>query len=452
MSREGRAGHMGIESLKSIFVGKGSYTDMGDRYPVLDQNRQSNIKDLYVVGDIAGTPDVKAAINSGFELANHLADSARPEVATADCDVLIIGGGPAGVAAALEFEKRGVSYLLLERKRLFNSIATLGESRKLYLAETGPPEVRGDLRFGDGSVADCLAGWDEDLGGRKLNAVLGETVSKINKRDLFEVKTQTKTYLAQRVVVAIGKLTFLGKLDPLSEENPRVQYILDDVEKRFTKKRLLVIATDACSLAFDTACKLAAHNDVTLICEESHDHAGETEIDCSCVDVKMTGTIAFRPSTKVTSIQGGEVEVASPAGSERLNFDYILPMTRFEQEVPVETLDAFGLKYENRWNVGRLWTFIPILLGVAAFYTALKFWGWNYKWMGLYAGDFYPILYSLAVVVFGIKAMHKYAYVYNDKAQIKRYLSMMFFQVVFFTVLPLLVIRNGGFAWGRLPS
>ncbi len=51
------------------------------------------------------------------------------------------------------------------------------------------------------------------------------------------------------------------------------------------------------------------------------------------------------------------------------------------------------------------------------------------------------------MVGFGLKAMHKYAFVYNDRAQIKRYLSMMFFQVIVFTVLPLFVIRSGG-AWG----
>ena len=243
-------------SFKSVFVGRGSYTDMGDRYPVLDKNRQSNIKSLYVVGDIAGTPDIKAAIDSGYKLAGHIASLPRPAMGPADCEVLIIGGGPAGVTVAIDMEKRGISYLLLERKRIFNSIATLGNSRKLYLAATGPSEVPGDLDFEDCTVAECLSAWDRDLQGRKLNVKLGETVSKINKRDLFEVKTNERTYLAHRVVVAIGKLTFLGKLDPVGEENPRVRYVLEEAQRRFSGKRLLVIASDACSLAFEAACKL----------------------------------------------------------------------------------------------------------------------------------------------------------------------------------------------------
>lgn len=436
-----------LRSIASMFVGKGSFTDMGDRYPILDKNRQSSIEGLYVVGDIAGTPDIKAAINSGHELASHLASAPRPDLGTADVEVLIIGGGPAGVTVATALQQRGISYVLLERRRLFNSIASLGTSRKLYLAATGPAAVRGALAFQDCTVAECISQWAQDLKNHSLNVTLGETVSAVTKRDLFEVKTDQRTYLAHRVVVAIGKLTFLGKLDPVGEENPFVRYTLEDAETDFAGKRLLVIASDACSLAFETACRLAAANDVTLVCEESHAHTGETRIDCGCVDVRMTGRITFLPSTTVTAVRGGEVGLETPRGAKRLSFDHILPMTRFEQEVPVETLKAFGLRYENRWDVRRLWTFIPTLLFVAAFYTALKFWGWGYRWIGLYAGDFYPILYSLLVVGFGLKAMHKYAFVYNDKAQIKRYVSMMFFQVIFFTVLPLFVIRNGG-AWG----
>ena len=74
-----------MQNLKSVFVGKGSYTDMGSRYPVLDRSGQSNIKGLFVVGDIAGTPDIKAAINTGHDLASHLVSLPRRAAGPADC-------------------------------------------------------------------------------------------------------------------------------------------------------------------------------------------------------------------------------------------------------------------------------------------------------------------------------------------------------------------------------
>jgi len=89
------------------FTRPGSIWDMGPRFPVLDSNRQSSIPGLYLAGDVTGTPDIKAAINAGAEAARHLL--AQELICKPPCDahVLIIGGGPAGVAAALEFEKAG---------------------------------------------------------------------------------------------------------------------------------------------------------------------------------------------------------------------------------------------------------------------------------------------------------------------------------------------------------
>ena len=91
-----------------------------------------------------------------------------------------------------------------------------------------------------------------------------------------------------------------------------MRYVLEEAERQFSGKRLLVVASDACSLAFETACKLAPHNEVTLICEESHDHSGETKIDCGCVDVTMTGSITFLLSTPVVAVHDRDVDIYSP--------------------------------------------------------------------------------------------------------------------------------------------
>lgn len=37
-------------------------------------------------------------------------------------DVLIIGGGPIGIACALEAQKKGLSYLVVEKGTLVNSL------------------------------------------------------------------------------------------------------------------------------------------------------------------------------------------------------------------------------------------------------------------------------------------------------------------------------------------
>jgi thioredoxin reductase len=85
----------------SWFTKPGGVFDMGPRFPLLDKNRESSIRGLYMAGDVTGTPAIKAAINTGKEVARHLME--REIVCKPPCDanVVIIGGGPAGVSAAL---------------------------------------------------------------------------------------------------------------------------------------------------------------------------------------------------------------------------------------------------------------------------------------------------------------------------------------------------------------
>ncbi len=53
----------------SWFTESGSTFDMGPRFLLLDTNRQSSISGLYMAGDVTGTPEIKAAINTGAEVA-----------------------------------------------------------------------------------------------------------------------------------------------------------------------------------------------------------------------------------------------------------------------------------------------------------------------------------------------------------------------------------------------
>jgi len=78
------------QALRSFIVGKGSITDFGDRYPVLDRRNMSSIAGLYIVGNIAGTPDIRAAINAGHDIGSLLgrSDGLPENIEQADYDVV----------------------------------------------------------------------------------------------------------------------------------------------------------------------------------------------------------------------------------------------------------------------------------------------------------------------------------------------------------------------------
>ena len=72
------------------------------RRPVLRAHFESNIPGLHIIGDLAGAPVVKLAMEQGSDLADYLAIQPDAKSKDLDCwDIIIAGAGAAGLNAAL---------------------------------------------------------------------------------------------------------------------------------------------------------------------------------------------------------------------------------------------------------------------------------------------------------------------------------------------------------------
>ena len=70
---------------------------MVQRRPAVNADRESNIRGLYIIGDLAGAPVIKLAMAQGYEIIEHIAS--KPDAVSDDpnmYDVLIVGAGAAG--------------------------------------------------------------------------------------------------------------------------------------------------------------------------------------------------------------------------------------------------------------------------------------------------------------------------------------------------------------------
>ncbi len=91
--------------------------------PDLDEYYQSKVPGLYLVGEAAGKPLVKNAVNLGRAVIEHTLRSglrpgalAQQNTPQTPCyDVVIIGSGPAGLSAALSCVQRKLSYVVIEK-------------------------------------------------------------------------------------------------------------------------------------------------------------------------------------------------------------------------------------------------------------------------------------------------------------------------------------------------
>jgi hypothetical protein len=100
--------------------------------PIVDGEYESSVKGLFVIGDVTGLPLVKVAANQGREVIERMEKGGLLKTSEDQegLDLVIVGGGPAGISAAIECEKRHLKYVLLERTSLANTVRTFPSGKK----------------------------------------------------------------------------------------------------------------------------------------------------------------------------------------------------------------------------------------------------------------------------------------------------------------------------------
>src|SRR3954453_23222138 len=105
-------------------------------------------------------------------------------------DLIIVGSGPAGLAAASHAQTNGLSYTLIERTAHLADTIDAYQARKYVMAEPMMIPARGEVPFQAGSREAILRAWSEHAGARKLDIRFNAEVKAIARDgERFRVRT-----------------------------------------------------------------------------------------------------------------------------------------------------------------------------------------------------------------------------------------------------------------------
>src|SRR5438105_4364595 len=241
---------------------------MGADMPTLTGEFETTVPNLFIIGELGGLALIKNAINQGRECIDNVLDrftakgTARtiPDV----YDVLIIGAGPAGIAASLRAIQHKMKYLTLERDEIGGTVAKYPRQK---LVMTSPVEfpMYGKFKKTELSKENLLTFWDKVLHRADFQVRAGEKVDDIKKGSdgIFTVTTSKSQYRTRAVILALGKTGTPRKLGVKGEEMPKVMYRLIEADHYINKKILVIGGGDS---AVEAAMGLAHQvgNEVTL--------------------------------------------------------------------------------------------------------------------------------------------------------------------------------------------
>jgi len=236
--------------------------------PFLTSEYETSLKNLFIAGELTGLALIKNAINQGRQCIDTVA-ARRSAVggsraASEIYDVLIVGAGPAGIAASLRAIERKLHYLTIDEGEIGGTVAKYPR-QKLVLTSPVEFPVYGKFKKTELSKEDLLAFWNQVLQRVDFKFRKGERVEHVEKGPdgIFRLTTPKGQYRARAVLLAIGKTGNPRKLGVKGEDLPKVMYRLIEADHYVHKKLLVVGGGDS---AVEAAMGLAYQvgNTVTL--------------------------------------------------------------------------------------------------------------------------------------------------------------------------------------------
>jgi thioredoxin reductase (NADPH) len=227
--------------------------------PVLKPNFESNVPGIYVAGELGGMGLIKNALTQGQQALEAIARAGVKR--RGSLDVLIVGAGPAGLAASLAAKKLGLSYQTLEQEALGGAVFQYPRGKLVMTAPVELPIV-GKVQFRNTSKEELLRFWTGTCEGNGLQIRYKERVESIERKDgMFHVRSSMQQYVASAVLLAIGRRGTPRKLGVRGEELPKVVYRLIDPEQYRGQKVVVVGGGDS---ALEAAASIAELGDTSV--------------------------------------------------------------------------------------------------------------------------------------------------------------------------------------------
>jgi CRP-like cAMP-binding protein/thioredoxin reductase/Fe-S-cluster-containing hydrogenase component 2 len=256
-------------------------------------------------------------------------------------EVAVIGAGPAGISAAANAARHGLSHVLLEKGRLANTIFEY-QKGKHVMAEPRKLPLRSEVAFSEGKREALLAAWAAAIEGGNVNLRPGEVQSIQRNGDGFAITHDGQVSRARNVVLAIGVQGTPRRLGVPGEDRPHVVYSLSDPDDFVGKNILVVGAGDS---AIENALALSVKNKVA-ISNLKAEFARAKDANVKLVmDAIARGAIRHITHANVTRIEADRVLIDCAEGPVELPCDRVI--VRAGAIPPRKFLEACGIALPN---------------------------------------------------------------------------------------------------------
>jgi thioredoxin reductase (NADPH) len=330
-----------FDAIKLVFGTEKRGVDI----PLVKPNFETNIPGLFIAGELGGMGLVRKAVEQGRQAMSAIRDTLKGNGNT-DFDVLIVGAGPAGIAAGLGAIQHKLRYRIVEQEDSLGGTVYHYPRNKIIMTAPVQLPIVGKVRMSEISKEALLEFWDGIVGKTGLKISFRERMESIQPNGKnFQIKTSGGEYSARAVLLAIGRRGTPRKLDVPGEELPKVVYRLIDAEQ-YRGQRVLVVGGGDSALEAALAIADEAGTEVTLSYRGDAFGRVKAKNRQRLDEAQKQGRIRVLLKSNVLRIEPAEVRLELESGQATLPNDAVIISAG--GVLPIDLLKKVGIQFETK--------------------------------------------------------------------------------------------------------
>ncbi|MDQ0219015.1 YpdA family putative bacillithiol disulfide reductase [Peribacillus cavernae] len=250
-------------------------------------------------------------------------------------DVIVIGGGPCGLAAAISLKAAGKKVLVIEKGNIVNTVYHY-PTHQTFFSSSEKLEI-GDVAFITENRKpvrnQALAYYREVVKRKELRVHTFERVGRIDKQadDSFIVHTSKGEYKARQVVVATGYYDNPNYMHVLGEELPKVYHYFKEGHPYFNTDVLVIGGKNS---SVDAALELVNSGARVTVLYQGSEYSPSIKpwILPEFESLVNSGTIMMEFNAKVVEITEDHVIYQVKDQMKTIKNDFVFAMTGYHPD------------------------------------------------------------------------------------------------------------------------
>ena len=314
--------------------------------PQVDEAFQTNIPGVFIAGELGGMGLIRNAVSQGVQAVEAISalDGLGME---GRHDLVIIGAGPAGIAASLAAKSRKLDFVTLEQDTLGGTVSHYPRGKIVMTAPAVLPIV-GKMHFRETTKEALMEFWEGIVSKAGLQVSERVRVESIHAEDDgFTVTTANNSYKTRAVLLAIGRRGTPRKLGVPGEEQTKVVYRLIDPEQYQHQHVLVVGGGDS---ALEAAISIAEEPGTTVTLSyrsEAFSRAKEKNRN-KVVSAQKQGRLNVLMQSNVKQIGTGQVTIQTPEDVITIDNDAVIVCAG--GILPTAFLKDIGIQVETKYG------------------------------------------------------------------------------------------------------